>query len=221
MVGANSSSAPQVEPASKGLVCVAAFGVTKWFCLEVPNEHNHLEVSEVPKAGEIARVVLQLLQSRGRMRPRGTDKLGIAGEAQQVSAGGSAGTEERDQTMVPGRRCQVILAFILSFCSLGALIVVCALYADRYGRGLREILNKDRDWLDEDTISARAGGSSPTEASNDRPTPTGHHLINGKAHGQSSPEHNSSAVSTCMPTTRAEFTFGHQLIAGGALRRVL
>ena len=113
-----------------------------------------------------------------------------------------------------------IIATILGFCALGALIVVCALYADRHSRSLRGILKKDREWIDP-TISARAGGSSPTEASNDRPTPTGHHLINGKAHGQSSPEHNSSAVSTCMPTTRAEFTFGHQLIAGGALRRVL
>lgn len=114
----------------------------------------------------------------------------------------------------------MILAFILGFCAMGALIVICALYADRYGRGLREILNKDRDWLDDETISARAGGSSPTEAVHDRPTPTGHRLL-GKAPGQSSPEHNSSAASYCMPTTRAEFTFGHQLIAGGALRRVL
>jgi len=113
----------------------------------------------------------------------------------------------------------VILAFILSFCSLGALIVVCALYADRHSRSLRGILKKDREWIDP-TISARAGGNSPTEAANDRPTPTGHHLL-GKATGQSSPEHNSSAASYCMPTTRAEFTFGHQLIAGGALRRVL
>ena len=46
--------------------------------MEVPSDHDHLEVSEVPKAGEIERVVLQLLQGRVRMRPRGTDNLGIA-----------------------------------------------------------------------------------------------------------------------------------------------
>lgn len=113
----------------------------------------------------------------------------------------------------------MILSFLLSFCALGALIVVCALYADRHSRPLRGILKKDREWIDP-TISARAGGSSPTEAANDRPTPTGHHLL-GKATGQSSPEHKSSGASYSTSTTRAEYTFGHQLIAGGALRRVL
>lgn len=114
----------------------------------------------------------------------------------------------------------MIIFGFLGFCFTGALIVVCALWADRYGRGLRNILNKDRDWLDDDTLSARADGSSPTEATNDRPSPTGHQPLPNNEHGQSSPEHKSSGASYSTSITRADYTFGHQLIAGGSMRRI-
>lgn len=114
----------------------------------------------------------------------------------------------------------MIIFGLVGFCFTGALIVVCALWADRYGRGLRKILNKDRDWLDDDTISARADGSSPTEAAIDRPSPTGHQPPHSNELGQSSPEHKSSGASYSTSITRAESSFGHQLIAGGSMRRV-